>query len=129
MTRLNFLPAPRKPLRLIARNAIQGDATQADREALAGMANVIMVVAEKHCTPGDLDAAQAAQMALMRADGRALQGKTWNFDSEGRAAVVAAMDMFEDIVARLGYGIITEALVTVLERKERGQVHRVEVTQ
>ena len=158
MTRHTFGPAPRKPLRLIARNpvyqafakkpmdpslqatqaldvrlaysnAIQGDATKADREALAGMANVIMVVAEKHCTPGDLDAAQAAQMALLRADGRALQGKAWNFDGEGRAAVVAAMDMFEDIVARLGYGIITEALMTVLERAAKGQVHRVELTQ
>lgn len=158
MTRHTFGPAPRKPLRLIARNpvyqafarkpmpqslqatqaldvrlaysnAIQGDATKADREALAGMANCIMVLAEKHCAPGDLEAAQAAQMALLRADGRAMQGKAWNFDGEGRAALLDAMDLFEDMVARMGYGAVTEALVTVLERAAKGQVHRVELTQ
>lgn len=84
MTRITFIPAQRKPLRLIARNpvyqlyarkpmppslqatqaidvrlsyanAISGDATKNDREALAGMANVIMVLAEKHCVPADLE--------------------------------------------------------------------------
>jgi hypothetical protein len=157
MTRLNFIQAPRKPLRLIARNpvyqafakkpmpqslqatqaidvrlsyanAISGDATRDDREALAGMANVIMVLAEKHCIAADLEAAQAAQMALLRADGRAMQGKTWNFDGDGRAALLDAMDLFEDMVARMGYGAVTEALVTVLERAAKGQVHRVELT-
>ena len=158
MTRHTFGPAPRKALRLIARNpvyqafakkpmpqelqstqaldvrlaysnAIQGDATRNDRETLAGMANCIMVLAEKHCTPGDLEAAQAAQMALLRADGRAMQGKAWNFDGEGRAALKDAMDLFEDMVARMGQGAVTEALVTVLERAAKGQVHRVELTQ
>jgi hypothetical protein len=158
MTRHTFGPAPRKPLRLIARNpvyqafaknpmpqslqatqsidvrlsyanAISGDATKDDREALAGMANVIMVLAEKHCAPGDLEAAQAAQMALLRADGRAMQGKTWNFDGEGRTAIQTAMGMFEDMVATLGQGAVTDALLTVLERAAKGQVHKVELTQ
>lgn len=157
MTRHTFGPARRKPLRLIARNpvyqafakkpmdaslqatqsidvrlsyakAISGDADQNDREALAGMANVIMVLAEKHCVPADLEVAQAAQMALLRADGRAMQGKTWNFDGEGRTAIQTAMDLFEDMVANLGQGAVTEALLTVLERAARGQVHRVELT-
>ena len=158
MTRHTFGPAPRKPLRLIAKNpvyqafakkpmpqslqatqsidvrlsyanAISGDATKDDREALAGMANCVMVLAEKHCIAADLEAAQAAQMALLRADGRALQGKAWNFDGEGRAAIQAAMDLFEDMVARLGHGAVTVALLTVLERQAKGQVHRVELTQ
>jgi hypothetical protein len=158
MTRLNFIQAPRKPLRLIARNpvyqafakkpmpqslqstqaidvrlsyanAISGDATKDDREALAGMANVIMVLAEKHCIPADLEAAQAAQMALLRADGRAMQGKAWNFDGEGRTAIQAGMDLFEDMVSQLGQGAVTVALLTVLERTAKGQVHRVELTQ
>ena len=158
MTRHTFGPAPRKPLRLIARNpvyqafarkpmpqslqatqsidvrlsyakAISGDADKNDREALAGMANVIMVLAEKHCVPADLEAAQAAQMALLRADGRAMQGKTWNFDGEGRAAILAAMDLFEDMVATLGQGAVADALLTVLERAAKGQVHRVELAQ
>lgn len=158
MTRHTFGPAPRKPLRLIAKNpvyqafarkpmdpslqatqsidvrlsyakAISGDADRNDREALAGMANCVMVLAEKHCIAADLEAAQAAQMALLRADSRALQGKTWNFDGEGRAAIQTAMDLFEDMVGQLGHGAVTVALLTVLERQARGQVHRVELTQ
>ena len=158
MTRHTFGFAPRKPLRLIAKNpvyqafarkpmpqslqatqaidvrlsyanAISGDATKDDRGALAGMAKCVMVLAEKHCIAADLEAAQAAQIALLRADGRALQGKAWNFDSEGRAAIQAAMDLFEDMVARLGHGAVTVALLTVLERQAKGQVHRVELTQ
>ena len=105
MTRHTFGLAPRKPLRLIARNpvyqlyakkpmpaslqatqaidvrlsyanAISGDATKDDRGALAGMAKCVMVLAEKHCIAADLEAAQAAQIALLRADGRAKKGKT-----------------------------------------------------
>ena len=158
MTRHTFGPAPRKPLRLIAKNpvyqafarkpmpkslqatqaidvrlsyanAISGDASHADREALAGMTNVIMVLAEKHCIPADLEAAQAAQMAILRADGRAKQGKSWNFDGEGRAAILTGMDLFEDMVTRLGQGAVSLALVTVLDRRDRGQVHSVELTQ
>lgn len=158
MTRHTFGLAPAKPLRLIARNpvyqafarkpmpqtlqltqsidvrlsytkATQGAATKADREALAGMSNCVMVLAEKHCIPADLQAAQAAQMALLRADARAMQGKAWNFDGEGRAAILTAMELFEDMVSRLGQGQVADALVTVLERTEKGQVHRVEVSQ
>lgn len=155
MSRIKFIPAQRKPLRLIARNpvyqafarkpmpkklqltqaldvrlsysnAIQGEATRDDRETLAGMANCIMVLAEKHCIAVDLEAAQAAQMALLRADARAMQGKTWNFDGEGRTALLAAMELFEDMVATMGNGAVTEALLTVMERTAAGQVHRVE---
>jgi hypothetical protein len=68
-------------------------------------------------------------MALLRADGRAMQGKTWNFDGEGRAAILAAMDLFEDMVATLGQGAVADALLTVLERAAKGQVHRVELAQ
>lgn len=156
MTRISFIPAKRKPLRLIARNpvyqafarkpmpvslqrtqsidvrlsyqnAIEGRANRDDREALAGMTNCIMVLAEKHCDAVDLADAQAAQMALLRADARAMQGKAWNFDGEGRQAILRAMDMFDELVALLGQGDVSDALVTVMERTAAGQVHRVEV--
>jgi len=68
-------------------------------------------------------------MAILRADGRAMQGKVWNFDGPGRLAMLDAMDLFEDMVARLGQGAVTEALLTVMERTAAGQVHRVEETQ
>jgi flagellar biosynthesis regulator FlbT len=116
-------------VRLSYAAAIAGVAIRIDREALAGMANCVMVLAEKHCIAADLEAAQAAQMALLRADGRAMQGKAWNFDGEGRAAIQTAMDLFEDMVANLGQGAVTDALLTVLERTAKGQVHRVELTQ
>jgi hypothetical protein len=115
--------------RLSYSNTIQGNADRNDRETLAGVTNCIMVLAEKHCVQEDLVAAQEAQMAILRADGRALQGKTWNFDGPGRLAMLDAMDLFEDMVKRIGQGAVTEALLTVMERTAAGQVHRVEVTQ
>lgn len=110
--------------------ACAGQATRNDRETLAGVANAVMVLAEKHCGQADLDAAQAAQMALLRADARVIDGaQSWNFDGEGRQAMLVALDAFEQMVAQIGFGAVSEALLTVLERSARGQVHRVEVSQ
>jgi len=39
------------------------------------------------------------------------------------------MDLFEDMVATLGQGAVADALLTVLERAAKGQVHRVELAQ
>ncbi len=110
--------------------ACAGQATRDDRETLAGIANCIMVLAEKHCTEADLELAQDAQKALLRADARVMQGHAtvWNFDGEGRQAMLAALDAWEQMASQIGFGAVSEALLTVLDRTARGQVHRVEVS-
>lgn len=154
MTRLKFIPARSKPVHLLARNPIfkalgrnpmtqaqqtdlalaariafdltqQGKATEADRDTLACVANVVMVLAEKHCSPDDLANALAAQEALLRADGRALQGKRWNFDAKGRQAMITVLDAHEQQIAQLGQAAVTEAVLEVQQRRARGQVHQV----
>jgi hypothetical protein len=82
-----------------------------------------------HGCYSDAMAYKVLSAGLLRADGRAMQGKTWNFDGEGRAAIQTAMDLFEDMVSQVGQGAVTVALLTVLERTAKGQVHRVELTQ
>jgi len=103
-----------------------GKATRADRETLAGLVNCVMVLAERNCIPADLQTAQDAQMALLRADARAQQGKGWNFDGEGRQQVLAALTFFEQMVATIGQGEVSMALMIVMERTRAGQVHRIE---
>lgn len=109
--------------------ACAGQATRDDRETLAGVANAIMVLAEKHCTAADLELAQDAQKALLRADASVMQGHAaiWTFDAEGQQAMLAALDAWEQMASQIGFGAVSEALLTVLERTARGQVHRVEV--
>ncbi|MGK3946624.1 hypothetical protein ABK046_50725, partial [Streptomyces caeruleatus] len=60
--------------------------------------------------------------------GRVLQGKRWNFDGEGRASLLRAIDAHEQQIAQLGQGLVTDALLTVMEMRAAGQVHRVELT-
>lgn len=156
MSRIHFIPARNQRTDLIVRNPIfkamgrspmaqakqtnlalaariafdsvqRGTPNEADRDTLACMTNVIMVLAEKHCTAADLASAIASQEALLRADGRVLQGKRWNFDGEGRAALLAALDIHEQLIAQLGQTAVTEALMEVMTRRARGQVHRVEL--
>ena len=119
-------------LALAARMAFEsvqrGTANEADRDTLVCMVNVAMVLAGKHCGPDDLDDQLAAQDALLRADGRVLQGKRWNFDGEGRTAILRAIDAHEQQIAQLGQGLVTDALLTVMEMRAAGQVHRVELT-
>ncbi len=156
MTRITFIPVRNKHLTLLARNPVfkafaanthmaqpqqtnlaldarqafdsveHGQGTEYHRDILAGTANVVMVLAEKHCSAEDLAAAQAAQCALLRADCRQLTGKRWNFDGEGRMAILRMMDAHEQMLATFGPAELADALITVLERRARGQVHRVE---
>jgi hypothetical protein len=156
MTRLSFIPARNKPLTMLARNPVfkvfaagkhmaqpqqtnlaldareafdsveHGTGDAYHRDILAGTANVVMVLAEKHCAPQDLDAAKAAQSALLRADCRLLIGKRWNFDGEGRTAILRMLDAHEQMLATFGQAELTDALLTVMERRARGHVHRVE---
>ena len=156
MSRINFIPAPRKDLALIYRNPVfksmgrnpmqatkqtdlalaariafesiqRGQCTQADRDTLACVVNVCMVLAEWHCTPEDLATILAAQEGMLRADGRVLQGKHWNFDADGRQHMLSVLDIHEQLIAQLGQTVVTEALMEVLQRRVKGQVHRVEV--
>lgn len=108
-------------------NVRSGKSNDDDRQVLVGLANVVMVLAEKHCEPEDLAVAQAAQMALLRADGRVLQGKAWGFDYPGWVEVLAAIEMFEDMVATMGQGDVADALLTVLRRNASGHLHKVEL--
>lgn len=154
MSRINFIPAPKKDPALIMRNPIfkslyrdpmaaakqddlallarlafdsiqRGKGNVYDRDNLACVVNVCMVLAEWHCSPDDLAAIIAAQEGMLRADGRVLQGKRWNFDAEGRAAMLGALDIHEQLIAALGQSVVSDALMEVLTRRANGQAHQV----
>lgn len=154
MSRINFIPAPRKNPALVLRNPVfkslhrdpmtaakqqnlalvarlafdtiqRGKGNVYDRDNLACVVNVCMVLAEQHCGPEDLEAILDAQDGMLRADGRVMQGKRWNFDAEGRAAMLAALDIHEQLIAQLGQAAVTDALLEVMTRRADGQVHRV----
>ena len=116
-------------LALAARMAFEsvqrGTANDADRDTLVCMVNVAMVLANKHLSAADLDDQLAAQDALLRADGRALTGKAWNFDGEGRRAMLVAIDAHEQQIALLGQAYVTDALLTVMDMRAKGHVHQV----
>lgn len=116
-------------LALAARMAFEsvqrGTANDADRDTLVCMVNVAMVLASKHLSAADLDDQLAAQDALLRADGRALTGKAWNFDGEGRRAMLVAIDAHEQQIAVLGQALVTDALLTVMDMRANGHVHQV----
>lgn len=114
--------------RIAFESAQRGTANDADRDTLVCMVNVAMVLAAKHCAEQDLADQQAAQDALLRADARVRQGKRWNFDGEGRTAMLRAMDAHEQQIAQLGQGLITDAMLTVMEMRAAGHVHKVELT-
>lgn len=155
MSRVVFGPAPRKPTALIARNpvyqafarkpmarplqcaqaidarlsyeaVIRGCATPDDYQTLGSLANLITVLAEQHCTPDDMTRACNAQKAILAAQARWMDGKSWNFDGPGRCAMVAGLDMFEQMVSQIGQGAVTLALIEIINRENRGQVHRME---
>ena len=108
----------------IAFDSVQrGKANDADRDTLICMANVAMVLASKHLSAADVDDQLAAQDALLRADGRALSGKAWNFDGEGRTAMLVAIRAYEQQIAQLGQAYVTDALLTVLDMRANGHVH------
>ena len=116
-------------LALAARMAFEsvqrGTANDADRDTLVCLVNVAMVLANKHLSAADLDDQLAAQDALLRADGRALTGKAWNFDGEGRRAMLVAIDAHEQQIALLGQAYVTDALLTVMDMRAKGHVHQV----
>jgi hypothetical protein len=116
-------------LALAARMAFEsvqrGTANDADRDTLVCLVNVAMVLANKHLSAADLDDQLAAQDALLRADGRALTGKAWNFDGEGRRAMLVAIDAHEQQIALLGQALVTDALLTVMDMRAKGHVHQV----
>lgn len=116
-------------LALAARMAFEsvqrGTANDADRDTLVCLVNVAMVLASKHLSAADLDDQLAAQDALLRADGRALTGKAWNFDGEGRRAMLVAIDAHEQQIALLGQALVTDALLTVMDMRANGHVHQV----
>ena len=157
MTRHTFGPAPRKSTALIASNPVyqafarkpmagdlrttqaidarlaydavtKGTATVDDFETLGALANLITMLAEKHCTADDQATAQATQKAILAAQARFLDGKAWNFDYEGRKAMVAGLGMFEQMAEHIGQGAVTLALVEIIKRERRGLVHRMERT-
>lgn len=126
MGRKPMEPTRQTDLALAARIAFdsvqRGTACEADRDTLVCMVNVAMVLASKHCGADDLAAVLAAQDALLRADDRQANGKRWNFDGEGRSAMLATLDIHEQQIAQLGQAYITDALLTVREMRAAGHV-------
>lgn len=154
MSRLHFMPARGKPTELLARNPIfralarnpmtqsqqtdlalasriafeatrRGEASEADRDTLACMINVSLVLAERHCTAVEVEVVKLAQEALLRADGRALEGRHWGLDGQGLQAIVAILDMHEQQIALVGREAVAGAELEVRARMQRGQVHQV----
>lgn len=114
-------------VRMAFEQVAQGKATRADRQSLAGVANCVAMLAAKHCAQVDQDAAEAAQMAILRADARVMNGASaWNFDDEGRLAVLVMLDIFEQQIAQLGRAAVVDALLTVIDHIQRGNTHRIE---
>lgn len=115
-------------LALAARMAFEsvqrGTGNDADRDTLVCMVNVAMVLASQHLSAADLDDQLAAQDALLRADGRAATGKAWNFDGEGRSAMLVAIDAHEQQIALLGQALVTDALLTVMDCVPMGMCTR-----
>ena len=158
MSKINFIQAPKTPPSLLYRNPVfrafmpkamrqaqqddlsltaraafecvqQGVGTEDNRDILAGTANVVMVLAEKHCAPDDLAAAIDAQEALLRADCRAADGKRWGFDAPGRMALLRMLDAHEQMLATFGCAALTDALCTVMARRAKGQVYHIQKAQ
>lgn len=152
MSRLNFIPAPNKPVHLIARNPIYKafgrkpiahdkwaslsvDARMAfarfeigtqqmpdDRGTLACTVNITMVLAEQHSSDTDLACVEAARDALARADVRAAKGLAWNFDATGREEMKHALEVHDQLIAQLGQATITDAILEMRARRDRGHV-------
>lgn len=113
--------------RLAFESVQRGTFTANDRDTLACVVNVGMVLADKHCSPVDLQAALDAQDAMLRADRRVLEGKAWNFDGPGRLQMLAALDLHEQQIEALGYAAITDAILTIQAMRARGEVHLVKL--
>jgi hypothetical protein len=109
------------PAQLAFKAALEGTVTASDRDDLAVMCNIIMILAEKHCTQADLDDAIAAQHAINRADKRALDGERWHLDTEGCKAIIQALSTHEQQVSQLGQVEVTDAVLTMNQRRLKGQ--------
>lgn len=123
----------RTDLALSARRAFEsvqrGTCNVCDRDTLACMVNVCMVLAEWHCSAEDLADIVSSQEAMLRADGRALGGRRWNFDGEGRTAMLRALEIHEQLIELIGQTAVADAMLEVMARRDRGLVHRVVSTQ
>jgi len=132
-----FRALARNPVKISARNNLQlpsqlafqsvqaGTATDEDRWHLVHMCNIIMVLAEKHCSQDDHDRAIDAQMAIVRADRRTANGKRWNFDGDGRAAIIQALATHQQQITQLGQVAITDAALEIMRRQDKGMVFKV----
>lgn len=118
-------------VRMAFEQVVQGKATWSDRQSIAGVSNCVAMLAATHCVPADQAAAEAAQMAILRADARLLHGgaSTWNFDGPGRQAVLQMLDIFEQLIAQLGRLQVIEALISVIDHVKRGHTHQIVPTQ
>lgn len=127
--RKNMPIAGQVDLALAARRAFEsaqlGTFNAADLDTLVGTSNVCLVLAEKHCIAADVEACKAAQAAILRADARVLDGKSWNFDGEGRLAWLDLLDIHEQLIALLGQSALTDAVLTVINRRSKGHVVRI----
>lgn len=98
-----------------------------DRATLACTVNITMVLAEKHSSDADLDGVTAARDAMGRADSRAARGLAWNFDATGREEMKHALEVHDHLIAILGQATLTDAILEMRARRDRGHVHQMEV--
>lgn len=108
--------------------ACKGTFNDADRDTLAGTVNVCAVLAETDLSEADWDTCIDAQEAMMRADARCLDGKTWGFDGPGRTAVLETLNIHEQLLSLMGQHALAKTLIEIQDRQARGQVHRLEVS-
>lgn len=100
-------------------NAIsKGAGDHYDHHTMDSLTRLVHLLALEYCSEDDQQTAAQAKEAVARAKARYMLGKAWNFDAPGRLAVLAAMDMFEQMAATLGRGAITTALIEIIEHGE-----------
>ena len=156
MSHISFTPARGKSIDLLARNPIfralarkpmaakqrvgvelpaqiafasiqGGTGTESYIEDLSVLANIIMILAEIHCTPADLASAIDAQLAIMRAHERAARGKSWQFDGPGIQAIIQALATHQQQITQLGQVAVVDAMLVMQQRMSRGQVFKLGV--
>lgn len=94
----------------------KGQGDHYDHHTMDSLTRLVHLLALEHCSDADQKTAMDAKAAVKRAQNRFADGKAWNFDAPGRLAVMAAMDMFEQMAQTLGRGAITTALIEIIEQ-------------
>lgn len=91
--------------------AIRGVAQVEHRDALASVVNTMLVLTSQHCTPESVEAAREARDAILRADMRKQEGKSWALDGVGIQAVRAVICGQDMLTKTLGVGDVVDGIL------------------